>query len=85
MCDTTGDEGKMYVKKKSYLVPTASLVTQMVKKLPTMQETWVGSLGGEDAPEKAMATQGISVLPCKHFKQQNVSLSLDSILDSILS
>ena len=31
-----------------------------------------------------MTTQGISVLPCKHFKQQNVSLSMDSTLDSIL-
>ena len=56
----------------------------MVKKPPAMQETWVGSLGGEDPLEKAMTTQGISVLPCKHFKQQNVSLSLDSTLDSIL-
>ena len=56
----------------------------MVKKPPAMQETWVGSLGGEDPLEKAMATQGISVLPCKHFKQENVSLSLDSTLDSIL-
>ena len=56
----------------------------MVKKPPAMQETWVGSLGGEDPLEKAMATQGISVLPCKHFKQENVSLSLDSNLDSIL-
>ena len=26
----------------------ASLVAQMVKHLPTMQETWVRSLGGED-------------------------------------
>ena len=57
----------------------------MVEKPPAMQETWGGSLGGEDPLEKAMATQGISVLPRKHFKQQNVSLSLDSILDSILS
>ena len=28
----------------------------MVKKLPTMQETWVQSLGGEDLLEKEMAT-----------------------------
>ena len=28
----------------------------MVKNLPAMQETWVQSLGGEDAPEKEMAT-----------------------------
>ena len=33
-----------------------SLVAQMVKHLPTMQETWVQSLGQEDPLEKAMAT-----------------------------
>ena len=34
----------------------ASLVAQMVKNLPTMQETWVQSLGWEDCLEKGMAT-----------------------------
>ena len=34
----------------------ASLVTQMVKHLPTMQETWVRSLGWDDPLEKEMAT-----------------------------
>ena len=33
-----------------------SLVTQMVKNLPAMQETWVGSLGQEDPLQKGMAT-----------------------------
>ena len=33
-----------------------SLVVQMVKRLPTMQETWVQSLGWEDLLEKGMAT-----------------------------
>ena len=33
-----------------------SLVAQMVKHLPTMRETWVPSLGQEDALEKEMAT-----------------------------
>ena len=28
----------------------ASLVAQLVKKLPSMQETWVQSLGWEDSP-----------------------------------
>ena len=32
-----------------------SLVAQMVKRLPTMQKTWVQSLGQEDLLEKAMA------------------------------
>ena len=34
----------------------SSLVAQMVKNLPTMLETWVQSLGGEDPLEKEMAT-----------------------------
>ena len=34
----------------------ASLVAQMVKHLPAMQETWVRSLGWEDPLEKEMAT-----------------------------
>ena len=33
-----------------------SLVAQMVKHLPTIQETWVRSLGQEDPLEKEMAT-----------------------------
>ena len=33
-----------------------SLVAQRVKRLPSMQETWVRSLGGEDPLEKEMAT-----------------------------
>ena len=33
----------------------ASLVAQMVKNLPTMQDTQVWSLGQEDALEKGMA------------------------------
>ena len=34
----------------------ASLVAQMVKNLPAMQETWIRSLGQEDPLEKEMAT-----------------------------
>ena len=33
-----------------------SLVAQMVKNLPAMQETWLWSLGREDPLEKEMAT-----------------------------
>ena len=33
-----------------------SLVAQRLKRLPTMQETWVPSLGQEDPLEKDMAT-----------------------------
>ena len=34
----------------------ASLVTQSIKHLPAVQETWVRSLGQEDPLEKGMAT-----------------------------
>ena len=34
----------------------ASLVTQMVKNLAAMQETWVGSLDQEDSLEKGKAS-----------------------------
>ena len=33
-----------------------SLVAQMVKRLPTMRETWAQSLGWKDLLEKEMAT-----------------------------
>ena len=35
-----------------YIQPWASLVAQLVKNLPTIQNTWVQSLGDEDALEK---------------------------------
>ena len=46
----------------------ASLVAQMVKNRPAMQETWVGetwvgSLDGEDPLEKGMATHCSILLP----------------------
>ena len=53
------------VKEKKYrksmlLIPCshsrASLVAQLVKNLPTVWETWVQSLGWEDALEKGKAT-----------------------------
>ena len=34
----------------------ASLVVQVVKNLPAMQDTWVQSVGWEDLLEKGMAT-----------------------------
>ena len=39
-----------------HYVLKASLVAQMVKRLPVMWETWVQSLGWEDPLEKEMAT-----------------------------
>ena len=40
----------------------SSLEAQMVRRLPTMQETWVQSLGQEDLLEKAMATHSSTCL-----------------------
>ena len=34
----------------------ASLIAQLVKNLPTMQENWIQSLGWEDSLVKGMAT-----------------------------
>ena len=38
------------------LIARTSLVAQKVKRLPTMRETWVQSLGQKDLLEKEMAT-----------------------------
>ena len=35
----------------------SSLVAQLVKNLPAVQETWVQSMGQEDPLEEGMATQ----------------------------
>ena len=45
-------EGKGYPFQYSW----ASLVAQMVKNLPAVQETWVRSLGQEDPLEESKAT-----------------------------
>ena len=39
------------------IFPRASLVAQLAKKVPAIQETWVQSLGQKDPLEKEMATQ----------------------------
>ena len=45
----------MYMCVCVYYINGASLLAQTVKNLPTMQETWVQSLGREDTLEKEMA------------------------------
>ena len=47
----------------------ASLVAQLVKNLPAVQETQVRSLGGEDPLEKEMATHS-SILAWKISRTQ---------------
>ena len=45
-----------HIKKKKKIKKWASLVAQLVKNPPATWETWVGSLGWEDPPEKGKAT-----------------------------
>ena len=59
-----GDPGSIPELEKSpgegisypFQYPWASLVAQMVKNPPAMQEIWLESLGWEDPLEKGMAT-----------------------------
>ena len=49
-------QSRTRLKRLSSSSSRASLVAQMVKSLPAMQETWVQSLRQEDPLEKEMAT-----------------------------
>ena len=46
---------------QSEFVHQPSLVAQIVKNLPTVQETWVQTLGQEDPLEKGMATHSHNI------------------------
>ena len=61
-------EGNSYPLQYSW----ASLVTQMVKNLPAMQENWVQSLGQEDSLEKGMATHSL-FLPGEFHGQRSLA------------
>ena len=52
------------VSQAAFFFVRASLVAQMVKRLPTMRETWVQYLGREDLLEKETATHS-SILAWK--------------------
>ena len=52
-----GELRKVVFKKQ----PRTFLVTLLVKNLPTMQETWVRSLGREDPLEKEMAIHSSTI------------------------
>ena len=53
----------------------ASLVAQAVKTLPTMQKTWVQTLGREDPLEKGMATHSSVLAGAFHRHQSLVHYS----------
>ena len=57
-------DGKCQFVVDTFIQVLTSLVAQMVKHLPTMWETRVLSLGGEDPLEKEMATHS-SILAWK--------------------
>ena len=50
----------------------ASLVAELVKNLPAMQETWVQSLGWEDPLEKGKATPPV-FLPRESYGQRSLT------------
>jgi len=54
----------MFNKEREAGMQSSSLVAQTVKRLPTVWETWVQSLGREDPLEKEMATHS-SILAWK--------------------
>ena len=62
MVKTSPTQGGVGKRKKKvfgpkYQVGRASLVAQLVKNLPAMQETWVQRLGWEDPLEEGRACQ----------------------------
>ena len=58
--------------KDCYIIKRTSLVAQMVKNLPVMQETQVQSLSQEDPLEKGMATHS-SILARKSHGQRSLA------------
>ena len=63
----------MVLKNKcpSFICKRASLVAQMVRNLPAIQETQVQSLGGEDPLEKGMLPTPV-VLPGEFQRQRSL-------------
>ena len=60
----------------------ASLVPQMLKRLPAMRETWVRSLGREDPLEKEMATHSSTLawkIPCMEEPRGLQSMGLKRV------
>ena len=50
----------------------ASLVAQLIKNLPAVQETWVRSLGWEDPPKKGKATHSrLASITCSRVAARN--------------
>ena len=70
-CGTTG-KIFIFTKLVTRIIPVLPiLVTQTVKNLSAMKETWVQTLGREDPPEKGMATHSI-MLPGEFHGQRRL-------------
>ena len=65
-------------------VSWASLVTQMLKHLPAMYDTWLQSLGQEDPLEKGKATHS-NILAWKIPWTENPCMSMGSLSQTQLS
>ena len=69
------NKGKRLLEEKEtrlLTTPTQKMIAQLVKNLPTVQETWVQSLVQEDPLEKEMATHSAS-LPGKSHGQRSLA------------
>ena len=69
--DSTGS----YMLCNDLYVKRASLLAQMVKNLPSMQETWVQALGWEDPLEKEMAPHSSTLAWKSHGRRSLVGYS----------
>ena len=66
----------------TYPAIRASLVAQLVKNLPAIQETRVQSLGSEDPLEKGMATHPIFLPGESHGQRSLVGYSPQGLKES---
>ena len=74
--------GRVTAYKKMYPYNEASLVAQMVKRLSTMQETQVRSLGWDDPLEKEMAAHSSILawkIPCTTEPGRLLSMGLQRV------
>ena len=77
--------GTSLLKRIPLILNWASLVVQMVKNLPAMQETWVQSLGWEDPLEKERQPTPLSLPEKSHGQRSLVGCSPWGLKESGMS